>query len=217
MGFAKRFLLATLALLVYMAAWLGPAFWVIRHFGEENLDTIVIVLFFVAAGFMIPFMDWCAKHIFYFKGTGATVSEDDLRKEILSINYHDLPVVVKEKGKKLIVTWKYLDAKWWEIMSKQGVQEAFSVTLRFDGRHRRVTMLDTATSVTWGAGVQDAHVGFSLFRGIYLKYEIGKAWGIRENFTVGKIYNYRFDSREIHNPIMNTILRSGWDVRFGLF
>lgn len=217
MGFAKRFVLAVLALFVYMGLWVFPLLAAVQYFGEAHLDAIVLIAILVIGMLLLPYMDWCAKHIFYFKGTGAAVSEDDLRKEILSINYHDLPVIVKEKGKKLIVTWKYLDAKWWEIMSKQGVREAFSVTLRFDGKHRRVTMLDTATSVTWGAGVQDVHVGFSLFRGVYLNYEIGKAWGIRENFTVGKIYDYTFDSRELHNPLMNTILRMGWDVRFGLF
>lgn len=217
MGFAKRFILATVALLLYMAAWIYPLLYVVKHFGEDKLEVIVLVGFSVIAGLMLPFMDWCAKHIFYFKGEGATVSEDDLRKEILSINYHDLPVVVKEKGTKLIVTWKYLDAKWWEIMSKQGMKQAFSVTLRFDDKHKRVTMLDTASSVSWGVGVNEARVGFSLFRGIYLNYEIGKAWGVRENFTVGKLYDYKFNSSEIHNPLMNTILRSGWDVRFGLF
>lgn len=217
MGFAKRFILATMALLVYMAAWLYPLLLTVRYFGEDKLEMVVLGAFVIIAGLMIPFMDWCAKHIFYFKGEGVTISEDELRKEILTINYHDLPVTVKEKRKALVVTWKYLDAKWWEIMSKQGVKQAFSVTLRFDDRHKRVTMLDTASSVTWGVGVGDAHVGFTLFRGIYLQYEIGKAWGVRENFTVGKIYNYTFDSREIHNPLMNTILRSGWDVRFGLF
>jgi hypothetical protein len=48
-------------------------------------------------------------------------------------------------------------------------------------------------------------------------YEIGKTWGIAESFQLGTVYDYRFVPKEIKVPIMNSILRSGWDLRFGIW
>ena len=50
-----------------------------------------------------------------------------------------------------------------------------------------------------------------------MAYEVGKQWGIKRNFEVGKIYDYKFVPSEIKLPILNSILRSGWDVRYGMW
>ena len=42
-------------------------------------------------------------------------------------------------------------------------------------------------------------------------------WGIKENFELGSIYDYQFSPQEIKNPVMNSILRNGWAVRFGMW
>jgi len=47
--------------------------------------------------------------------------------------------------------------------------------------------------------------------------EVGKSWGITENFGLGKIYDYKFSPSEIKNPVMNEILKSGWDVVFAIY
>jgi hypothetical protein len=47
--------------------------------------------------------------------------------------------------------------------------------------------------------------------------EVGKQWGIKENFALGKVYDYKFVPTEIKLPVLNTILRSGWDVSYGLW
>lgn len=218
MGMMMRFWLSFLAILLYMGLWALPILAATTFFDDDVMVFVILPMAALIFLLMPLFVDRCAKHIFYFKTTvRPSVAEADLRKEILSMNFHDLPIVVMEKGKKLVVTWKYLDAKWWEVMSKQGVREAFTLVLRFDDTRRRVTMTAIFRSVRWGAGPTKVRFSWSFFRGVYLNYKIGAAWGIRENFTLGKIYSFKFDSEEIHNPVMNTILRSGWDVRFSVF
>lgn len=218
MGNIGRFWLAFLLILVYMGLAAIPLYAIVELL-DGDLILPAVLIFSVLLFLSFPWaVDRIAKIAFFFKGEGSPVPEMELRRQILEINAQsNLPVVVEEKGKKLIVTWKYLDAKWWEIMRKRGVQESFRLIIKFDEKRHRVTLIDVMSTVSWGAGPASVKVHSTFFRGVYLGYSIGKAWGIKENFTLGKIYDFKFNSEEIHNPVMNTILRAGWDVRFGCF
>src|SRR5690606_40171868 len=58
------------------------------------------VLFVISFVFALNGM---IKIIYHFDGVGKPVSIEDLKSEILKINSYDCPVMVKEKGNKLIV------------------------------------------------------------------------------------------------------------------
>ena len=133
------------------------------------------------------------------------------------MNEWDAPVIIKEDDDKLIATWNYVDAKWWQLFAKAGLQKVYELQMKFDEEDKVVTLIDINKSVDWRAGPDSVRVRGSFFRGIATQYEIGKQWGIKENFSLGKIYDYKFSNQEIKNPVMNTILRSGWDVRFGFW
>jgi hypothetical protein len=60
-------------------------------------------------------------------------------------------------------------------------------------------------------------VGWVGFRGLVAGYERGEAWGVDEDFELGEIYDYEFAPQEIKTPVIDAILRSGWDVRFGIW
>lgn len=215
MGMMKRFGIAFLLILVYMGLWATPLAVIAALVDEDILAWIILSIALVIMATFPMVIDRIGKIAFSFKGIGAPVAIDALRKQIMEINLLDLPITAEEKGEKIIVTWKYLDAKWWEIMSKQGRQESFKLIIKLDEKRHRATLIDVVTKMRWGAGPSGVRFGFSFFRGIYLNYSLGSAWGIKENFTLGKIYDFKFTSEEIHNPVMNTILRSGWDVRLG--
>lgn len=40
---------------------------------------------------------------------------------------------------------------------------------------------------------------------------MGSAYGIKENGTLGKVYEYRFDVNRVRDPIVKTIEESGWE------
>lgn len=215
MGMMKRFGIAFSLILVYMGIWAIPLAATVALIDEDMLAWVIPGITLVLIATFPVVVDRIGKIAFSFKGTGTPITLEDLRKQILEINVHNLPIIVEEKGKNIVVTWKYLDAKWWEIMSKQGREESFKLIVKFDEKRHRATLIDVVTKMRWGAGPSGVRFGFSGFRGIYLNYSLGTAWGIKENFTLGKIYDFKFTSEEIHNPVMNTILRSGWDVRLG--
>ena len=213
----KRFWIATAALLAYMALWIWPLLILVDTVPDDQMDNAVIAAFFVIAGSIVLFMDWCTKIVFRFHGVGTPVSEAALRTELLAVNLKDTPIIAEEKNGTIIFTWKYHDEKWSQVLSRSRLQEAFKVTVRLDGTRHRVTMLDTAGSVQWGLGANVAHVQWNFFRGVFLKYQIDKIWGLRENYMLRPAATYAFSTEHLHNPVMNTILRCGWDVRFGLF
>ena len=46
---------------------------------------------------------------------------------------------------------------------------------------------------------------------------LGIASTTQTHMAPGKICDYRFVPSEIKLPILNSILRSGWDVRYGMW
>jgi hypothetical protein len=215
----KKFSLVFLAILLYFLLWFGiVAAAVFATGGDEEAGLVIVlatlILFPIT---LIPFMQLVAKRVFYFKGEGQSVSEEALRATILNINDLDAPVMVQEKNGRLIATWKYVDARWWEILAKAGLEQIYELHMKLDGDSKTVTMIDINKSVSWRAGPNQVRLRGGFFRGISSTYAVGKQWGIKENFELGKIYDYKFNSTEIKYPIMNTILRHGWDVRFALW
>ncbi|NQV00119.1 MAG: hypothetical protein HQ538_05225 [Parcubacteria group bacterium] len=180
---------------------------------------LIIIFSSLAVTFatFLPYLNFASKIAFSFKGEGEPVELEELKEKMKEINSLDTPVMVSEKKKKLIVTWKYVDSKWWTVFSKNGLREVYELHVKFNKKKKRVTLIDVTKSVQWKAGPGEVKLRGGFFRGIAMEYKIGKSWGIKENFELGKIYDYKFVSSEIRNPVLNTILRSGWNVNFGMW
>jgi hypothetical protein len=66
--------------------------------------------------------------------------------------------------------------------------------------------------VEWVAGAPKVHYQSEFFRGkiIYQK-SYGVQYGIREDQTFGKVYEYKFDIMSIRRPIMDKAIEGGWE------
>jgi len=214
----QKFLLSTAAILGYMAVWalilLPPA---LLLSGDAQMIVLAVcgALIFLL---YLPWFFWSTNHIWQFKGSGQPISFENLKKEILAINTFDSAVMVTEKNPRhLVVTWKYVDATWFEVFRKAGMTSTYFLHIKFNPEKNAVYLVDRTKTIKWHKGPLGFAKSFSLFSGILMnKLAIGKAWGIRENFSIGKLYDYKFSPEEIKNPVMNTILRSGWNLRFAL-
>jgi uncharacterized membrane protein YhaH (DUF805 family) len=215
----KRFL-AVFGLIMLFMAVLAVILLAVILIAGDNEGTIlvaVLVIFVIGIGAFFPFLDWTVKRVFRFSGEGSPAPEAELRARIQALNQFDAPVMVEERKDRLVATWKYVDAQWWELLAKAGLTKIYELHMKFDVPSHTVTLIDITKSVSWRAGPREVRLRGGFFRGVILAYEIGKAWGIQRNFQPGKIYDYRFVPQEIKNPILNTILRAGWDVRFGIW
>ncbi len=186
---------------------------------DNDLAVIIMVLTVLVLGSagLIPYINFISKTVFRYRGEGPIISPGDLRAQLLEVNDFDVPVMVEGRGNKLVFTWRYVDARWWELMAKSGMTGTYELHVKLDPRRHRATLIDVNKSVSWGAGPGDVHLKGGFFRGVNMEVEIGKQWGIRENFRPGKIYDYKFTPMEIKTPVMNTILRNGWDVLPGMW
>jgi hypothetical protein len=213
------FLKAFGLILLYMLA-LAAIVWPLTLWVADDLGSILILVLgttVVAIAGFVPFLNGVIKRAFRFAGQGEPVPEPELRSALLSVNQFDVPVMVEERKGKLVATWKYVDARWWELLAKAGLIKSYELHIKLDAAHHRATLIDVTRSVSWGAGPTDVRLRGGFFRGVVSSYEIGKQWGIKENFELGTIYDYRFEPQEIKTSFMNTILQRGWDVRFGMW
>jgi hypothetical protein len=222
----KRFLVLFALVLAYLAVWALPLYLLTLLWGDLTglfLTGVGVITVLLLLGF-IPFLDWAAKRVFYFRGEGAPAPADELRAQLLSVNeWVDAPVQVTQRAARrggsgtLVITWRYVDARWWELLAKAGLTQLYELHVRLDETRQRATLIDVTKSVQWRAGPTEVHVRGGWFRGLIFEFEIGRQWGIRENWQPGQIYAYLFAPAEIKLPVLNTLLRRGWDVRFGLW
>lgn len=113
----------------------------------------------------------------------------------------------------LVVQWKIVDAQWYEIFGKAGLEKAHRILLALDEADHQVRVLEESWEVQWSAGVPSFSLSAEKFQGRTLgSKEFGKAVGFRgvDPLDVGTIYEYRFDVGEMKDPIIQVVTTSGW-------
>ncbi|MBD3360262.1 hypothetical protein GF366_00500 [Candidatus Peregrinibacteria bacterium] len=217
----SRFLAVFGLILLFMGIWGGILAALIIIGGFQNSTALAIIipasLILIILSFL-PYLNLIMKSIFRFKGKKEkAIPLSKLKQKIKKINNLDLPVMIFEEKNRLIVTWKYVEAKWWILFAKKGLKSVYELHIKFKEKSKKATLIDVIKSVEWETGPENVKLHGGFFRGIISQIKIGKAWGIKENFKPGKIYDYKFVPAEIKTPILNEILKSGWDVRFALW
>ena len=81
-----------------------------------------------------------------------------------------------------------------------------------DEMKHTVRYWEAIDNVEWVAGAPKVHYRSEFFRGkiIYQK-SYGVQYGIREDKTIGKVYEYRYDINAIREPIKKATLDGGWE------
>jgi len=113
----------------------------------------------------------------------------------------------------LVVEWRIVDAKWYEIFAKAGLKSAFKIFLKFDEAKKEVRGVDQEWTVEWRAGVPAMSISATAFRGQKAEISFGQAYGFTEKLSVGQIYNYYFKTSEMKTPMQDTITGDGWTYR----
>ena len=79
-----------------------------------------------------------------------------LRDSLLSINRDTAPYLVRDgalEGVDIVAEWKIVDAQWYEVFAKAGIERLFKVLMRFDETKAEVRAVDQEWSVEWRAGI----------------------------------------------------------------
>ncbi len=141
------------------------------------------------------------------------VDKEKLREQILNINSVDLPYQIKPSDKSdLELIWKIADAKWLGIFAKERISKTYRAYIYLDESKHTVRFWQAIDNVEWVAGAPKVHFQKEFFRGkvIYQK-SYGVQYGIKEDKTFGKVYEYDFDINQIFGPVQKTALDCGWE------
>ena len=90
--------------------------------------------------------------------------------------------------------------------------------MKFDDTNGEVRSVDHDWTIEWRAGVPTLSLSAEAFRGQKVEMSFGTAIGFREDFSPGIIYEYRFATKEMKEPLQNAVVASGWNwkgVAFG--
>ena len=143
-------------------------------------------------------------------------SEKMLRKSLMAVNRPKAPFRVRDgsaEGVDLVAEWKIVDAQWYEIFAKAGIKRVFKVLMKFDVAKGEVRAVEEEWSVEWRAGTPRLELAASAFRGRKWEKSFETVYAFREDGSFGKIYDYRFDTSEINDPLVEAAHAAGWGWR----
>jgi len=145
-----------------------------------------------------------------------------LRAALLRVNRETAPFTVREGGPEgvdMVAEWKIVDARWYEIFAKAGLERSFKVLMKFDEAAGEVRAVDQEWAVEWHAGVPSLALSAEGFRGQKVEMSFGTTYAFREeDLTYGKVYEYRFSTKELKTPLIEAASAAGWGwkgVAFG--
>lgn len=143
-------------------------------------------------------------------------SEAELREALMAVNRETAPFKVRDgaaEGVDLVAEWRIVDAEWYEIFAKAGIERIFKVLMKFDSANSEVRAVDQEWEVEWRAGTPTLLLKGSAFRGRKWEKSFEAVYAFREDGSYGKIYDYRFDTSEIKDPLIEAAHRAGWGWR----
>ena len=115
--------------------------------------------------------------------------------EAVSAAAQDSPYAVTRTEEGFDVALDIADDRWWTLLGKAGMQKTYihHVATPGDGTY---TVTDDSRTVEWVASVPQLSSESERVLGRVREFGIEKAWGIREDGTVGRVVDYRFNSEE---------------------
>jgi hypothetical protein len=141
----------------------------------------------------------------------APVAVDELRATLLGLSRDSAPWHVRDgaqEGCDLVAEWRIVDAQWYGIFFAYGLSKVFRVKMKLDEGTHEVRNLDEQTGVEWRDGVPQISKSWS--RGQINEIESGRAVGFTEQGQLGEVYNYKFRSSEIKDPLRDAVTDHGW-------
>ncbi len=146
----------------------------------------------------------------------APASAADVEAAILALNRDTAPYQIsacKDGSCDLVAEWKIVDAKWYEVFAKAGLEKSFKIKMRLDAENHEVRAVDEDYTISWKAGVPSLELQVSGFRGQKSEVSFGTAYAFTEELKPGQVYNYRFNTAEVKKPLQQAVLGKGWTWR----
>jgi len=112
-----------------------------------------------------------------------------LREGLMAVNRKSAPFKVrdgKKEGVDLVAEWKIVDAKWYEVFAKAGIERVFKVLMKIDEAKGEVRAVDQEWEVEWRAGTPSLSLKGSAFRGQKMGEELRGGLCLSRGRIVGR-------------------------------
>lgn len=150
----------------------------------------------------------------------APVPAEELHRQLLALNNPEVPFTVAAgtggKDGDVVAQWKIVDASWYEIFAKAGLEKAHRIYLTLDLGGGEVRVLEESWDVEWRVGVPVMSISAEAFRGRTISSKsFGTAYAFKgvNPLDYGEVYQYRFDVAEMKDPIAEVVTGAGWTYR----
>jgi hypothetical protein len=146
----------------------------------------------------------------------APLPADEVRRRILALNRETAPFQIVDgasEGVDLIAEWKIVDAAWYEIFAKAGLEKVFRIRMKFDEQEHELRTKDEELTVEWRAGVPSLQLSRSKTIGQSQSIQFGTRYGFTEELRPGEIYTYHFSTGEMKDPIQDVVTGCGWTYK----
>ena len=140
----------------------------------------------------------------------------DLYNRLMALNRPTAPYRIvdgRSENVDLIAEWKITDTQWYEIFAKANLTKVFRIYMKFDPARREVRAMDRELTVSWRAGIPSLSAQAGFFKGQKSSVSFGIGTGFTENLAPGVVYKYKFNTRELKEPIQQVIAACGWNYK----
>ncbi len=160
-------------------------------------------------------LDWLTSTKRPESGT-AVCGAEEVRERILAVNRPTAPFQVVDGAADnvdLVAEWRIVDAAWYEIFAKAGLEKVFRIHLKIDESSRQVRAKDYEYTLSWSAGLPRLELSKSSSRGQMQSVQFGSGYAFTEELRPGEVYNYRFSTGELKTPIQGAVTGCGWTYK----
>ena len=189
-------------------------FWLYR---PPVLISIVGVLLIIATLYFFKASAWAATTPAQPGVVPQPASE--IRDRLLAVNALDAPFAVTERDDgKIVVTWKFADAKWIDLARAHGMRNTHRIILELDDATKTVYPTEQYTRMDWSAGADGGSLRWATGKGItFYQVEHQRVFGLqideRGRLTPKLSYSYTFDLQEMKAPLIAAVTTAGWRWR----
>jgi len=144
------------------------------------------------------------------------VERAEVERRLLALVGEQVPFTVQggsDDEADLVVEWRIVDAQWYEIFAKSGLEKSHRILLVLDEAEHEVRALEQAWEVSWTAGVPQLSVSAEKFQGkTFGTKSFGSGYGFTgvDPLDWGQVYKYRFDVSEMKDPVVEVVTAAGW-------
>ena len=139
------------------------------------------------------------------------VSKTSLKRVLLKLGKKNPFTATAPKDTDVRFEWKIVDARWIEVLGKGWHNKAYTAWALLDDSTKTVKYNEQIVEKAGTAGAIGIHGQSSFFRGVTLwQKERSYRYGIREDFSIGEIYNYTFDPSQIKDVVRQIANDHGW-------